>query len=241
MSAIGLAKSVACHIKLSIASMGMSAILKRTKAMHTQSKKYLFGPSPMWLDLLLLVFIFVLHILVFICTNWWQKQSLLGTHSFKFGRFASVKSLHAHELAADKSLHLPQYWNSLGVITPFQEEPSHYADGEMYQFRRRDNSVQDMPVFADSTKYRHSYEACRELAGGMPHPKCALENLHTVTLLTNGNSISILTEVTPGIYFSTLLIIYLLSTVDFVAKLLTNFVIIAMNFSHAQDDSQPRS
>ena len=115
-----------------------------------------------------------------------ESLSLRFPGGSKFGRFASTKSLHVHELRSDGSgggvLNMPQYWNSLGVITPLEEEPSHYNSQD---FRKRENSVQDMRVYGTASLDSPDVtQSCVALAGNQAHPKCHLENLNAVTLLS---------------------------------------------------------
>ena len=189
-----------------------------------------------WFDGVILLGFVVLHYLVFAVTNWDTDTSLLGVKSVHFGRYYSAKTIHAYELGLDPS-RVPEYWNSIGETIPFEEEnliqnTPYDKTGESFFIDNR--FIQTMRVFINTKQTIEQdteLQTCNHILNGRGkptphanqpsivgiHPKCSLEHLHTVGLVTNGNSASILSEVTPGVYFTTLLIIYLLSMVQWVS------------------------
>jgi hypothetical protein len=60
----------------------------------------------------------------------------------------------------------------------------------------------------------HSYNASVCMDGMLP--ACLLENNAGDYLLLNGDSLSILSEISPSVYFATILIVYLLSSIPYV-------------------------
>ena len=177
-----------------------------------------------WLDGAIVLGFIVLHLLVFWVTHWDTKGSLLGIESTHFGRYYSAKTIHAYELGLDPH-RVPEYWNSIGVTVPFEEESLLQNTPQLQaqtSFFIDDRFVQTMGVFTNpkqTAEQDPDLQACNYILNGnglnpshtdQPsiagiHPKCSLEHLHTVGLVTNGNSASMLSEVTPGVYFTTLL------------------------------------
>jgi hypothetical protein len=60
----------------------------------------------------------------------------------------------------------------------------------------------------------HTYNASVCMDGTLP--ACLLENNAGDYLLLNSDSLSILSEISPSVYFATILIVYLLSSIPYV-------------------------
>lgn len=93
----------------------------------------------------------------------------------------------------------PTYWNSLGVVTAYE--------GEVIE----QNYMQTLPFLNQS---QNSLLVCNADTSS----KCMLEHVTPELLYVNGDSISILSEISPSLYLGTLLVIYLLSSVKIVSK-----------------------
>ena len=203
---------------------------------HFREHPHWYNQYHYWFDFVILLAFLVLHGLVFAVTNWDTETSLLGVKSAHFGRYYSAKTIHVYELGLDRS-RVPEYWNSIGETIPFEEEnliQNTPHDKSLTSFFIDDKFVQTMNVFINTNQTIEQdieLNACNLILNGRGtptadakhpsiigvHPKCSLEHLHNVGLVTNGNSASILSEVTPSVYFTTLLIIYLLSMVQWVS------------------------
>ena len=72
------------------------------------------------IDACILLGFVVLHGLVFAVTHWDTNRSLLGVESTHFGRYYSAKTIHVYEVGMN--MRVPEYWNSIGVTVPFEEE-----------------------------------------------------------------------------------------------------------------------
>ena len=97
---------------------------------------------------------------------------------------------------------IPQFWWSWAFVTPAYNDdhnPSIYNVGSSL-----------IPKEA-----RDRYSACIAQKNSRSFSsKCVLEELHGTVLLEHGTSISILSEISPAIYFVTLLTILLLSSAN---------------------------
>ena len=165
------------------------------------------------LDLAVLVAVVLLHVFVFMATNWNADKSLVGKKAWVWGRYYTSSTLHAHQGIVDPLnphvVSAPRYWNSLGVIMPLADEK--LTDSALKGF-----AVLPSSPNTASNKFAQECES-NEALHSVLSLKCQLQYMSNVLLYVNGNSMSILSEVSPSIYFSTLSIIFLLSTVDFVA------------------------
>ena len=149
-----------------------------------------------------------------------SSTSLIGEDQFIFNRYFSMKSTHAHRLNThipqyvgkpDYALNtyfgvplvkIPQFWWSWAFVTPAYNDdhnPSIYNVGSSL-----------IPKEA-----RNRYSACIAQKNSRSFSsKCVLEELHGTVLLEHGTSMSILSEISPAIYFVTLLSILLLSSAN---------------------------
>ena len=170
--------------------------------------------------LILLVTAHACLLALFLSPNTDMKTSLIGEDQFIFNRYFSMKSTHAHR----RNTHIPQYvgkpdyalntyfglplvkipqfWWSWAFVTPAYNDdhnPSIYNVGSSL-----------IPKEA-----RDRYSACIAQKNSRSFSsKCVLEELHGTVLLEHGTSISILSEISPAIYFVTLLTILLLSSAN---------------------------
>lgn len=201
------------------------------------NRKHWYNQYHYWFDFVILLGFLVLHGLVFAVTNWNMETSLLGVKSAHFGRYYSAKTIHAYQLGLDP-FRVPEYWNSIGETIPFEEEnliqntpvpqtlQSFFIDNKFIQtmgvFINTNQTIEQDAELSTCNYILNGRGLPSTVSAGQPsirgvHPKCSLEHLHNVRLVTNGNSASILSEVTPSVYFTTLLIIYLLSMVQWVS------------------------
>ena len=153
----------------------------------------------------LLITFIAIHVLSFVLLlNWNNTASLFGTRNWLLNRFYSTKTLHSHIVNtldgnklvhADNSHDKPAYWNSLGVVTAYE--------GEVIE----QNYVTTLPFLNQS---QNSQTVCNV----QKTSKCMFEHVPPELLYVNGDSISILSEISPSLYLGTLLVIYLLSSVS---------------------------
>lgn len=177
----------------------------------------------------LLILIVTIHIISFVLLlNWNNKASLFGTQNWLLNRYYSTKTLHSHTVNSvelHKLFHYkvndnlgevlnpfeavshdyPTYWNSLGIVTAFEGE------------KMVNSYVESLPFLNQS---QHSFVVCDHATTS----KCMLEHVTPELLYVNGDSISILSEISPSLYLGTLLVIYLLSSVKIVATSIENIV-----------------
>jgi hypothetical protein len=152
----------------------------------------------------LVVFVVVIvHILsLTLLMDWNSPRGLFGKGGYKLNRYSSTHTMHVHKInhvstVAPGALYGPSdpiHWDALGLIIPALDES---AQIHRYKIGRTQ---------------MHSNAVCDEEA----LPACLLENNAGDYLLLNGDSLSILSEISPSVYLATLLIVYLLSSIPYV-------------------------
>ena len=152
----------------------------------------------LWVFRLVAIAVVLLHILsLSILLAWDNPKSLFGKGGYILNRYSSTHTLHVHKInhvnADAPGSSDPMHWDALGLIIPALDES---AQIHRYKIGRTE-------ITANS---------CEE--GALP--ACLLENNAGDYLLLNGDSLSILSEISPSVYFATLLIVYLLSSVPYV-------------------------
>ena len=188
-----------------------------------------------WGWVVLIVFI-VLQSLILRCAFVPNEWGLLGSKSKLFGRYTSTRTLHVLQvpsvnalLAAGASVSptfsaVPLHWNSLGMTIPFEDET--YLQTNAVRISKVYPPLST--EFTDPGKTGTFYNRCNRMNTGphegVFHPQCELEHLQNAALITNGDSMSVLTEITPGLYMITLLTIYWLSIVQWTADSLAVLV-----------------
>jgi len=135
--------------------------------------------------------------------SWWlvltymNDSSLFGKRQFQFNRYYSTKTVHVHKAKDLRITSAPSHWESLGLIIP--------ASDENYE-------VQKYAI--DKYDLANTVTACgTELTSA-----CWLENNHGDYVFLNGESMSVLSQISPSLYFGTLLTIYLLSSIVIVSN-----------------------
>lgn len=152
----------------------------------------------------LAVFIVIIHV-----TSWglllshMNNSSLFGKQLFQFNRYYSTKTVHVHKSNILPPASNPSHWESLGLVIP--------ASDENYLVQKYFVDTDDVKSL--KTECEHSQTAA-----------CWLENNHGDYVFLNGESMSPLSEISPSIYFGTLLTIYLLSSIVIVSNTLAYFV-----------------
>jgi len=130
-------------------------------------------------------------------------SSLFGKRHFQFNRYYSTKTVHVHKAKDLRITSAPSHWESLGLIIP--------ASDENYE-------VQKYAI--DKYDLTGTVTACgTELTSA-----CWLENNHGDYVFLNGESMSILSQISPSLYFGTLLTIYLLSSIVIVSNAFAYFL-----------------
>ena len=126
-----------------------------------------------------------------------NDSSLFGKRQFQFNRYYSTKTVHVHKAKDLRITSTPSHWESLGLIIP--------ASDENYEVQKYAIDKYDL---ADTVS------ACgTELTSA-----CWLENNHGDYVFLNGESMSVLSQISPSLYFGTLLTIYLLSSIVIVSN-----------------------
>jgi len=158
-----------------------------------------------FIGLQLVVFVVVIvHILsLTLLMDWNSPRGLFGKGGYKLNRYSSTHTMHVHKInhvstVAPGALYGPSdpiHWDALGLIIPALDES---AQIHRYKIGR--------------TQMHSNAYVCDEEA----LPACLLENNAGDYLLLNGDSLSILSEISPSVYLATLLIVYLLSSIPYV-------------------------
>ena len=149
----------------------------------------------------------------FVLLNWNDPRSLLGESNYILNRYYSTKTMHVHKLNHQNPLlpknavgaivrsafsnPEPMHWDALGLIIPATDE-----DAKIHQYK------------IETTRMIHRNTTCS--GQGL---SCFLENNAGSYLLLNGESLSVLSEISSSVYFATLLVIYLLSSLPLVFRL----------------------
>jgi hypothetical protein len=142
--------------------------------------------------------IVIVHLLSWsLVLTYMNDSSLFGKRQFQFNRYYSTKTVHVHKAKDLRITSAPSHWESLGLIIP--------ATDESYQ-------VQKYAI--DKYDLANTVTAC----GTEQTSACWLENNHGDYVFLNGESMSILSQISPSIYFGTLLTIYLLSSIVIVSN-----------------------
>jgi hypothetical protein len=155
------------------------------------------------LGLQLVVFVVVIvHILsLTILMDWNNTRGFFGKGGYKLNRYSSTHTMHIHKInhvntdAPGYSPSDPIHWDALGLVIPALDES---AQIHRYKIGR--------------TQMHSNAYVCDE--GALP--ACLLEHNAGDYLLLNGDSLSILSEISPSVYLATLLIVYLLSSIPYV-------------------------
>lgn len=149
----------------------------------------------------------VLAVLIFhgICLGvvlqWDNPRSLFGTKNYELSRHYSTKTTHVHRLNTfSPSTSDPSHWESLGLIIPASDEEEH-----VQKFKIGNYNVQP---YKDLCENRTSTSACW------------LEHNYGDYVFLNGESMSIISQISPSVYFATLLTVYLLSSIPLVSNFL---------------------
>ena len=146
--------------------------------------------------------IVIVHILsLSFLIDWNNPRSLFGKGGYKLNRYSSTHTMHIHKINhvnVPGKLYSPSdpiHWDALGLIIPALDES---AQIHRYKIGR--------------TQMHSDAYVCNEWT----LPACLFENNASDYLLLNGDSLSILSEISPSVYLATLLIVYLLSSVPYV-------------------------
>ena len=140
----------------------------------------------------------IVHLLSWsLVLTYMNDSSLFGKRQFQFNRYYSTKTVHVHKAKDLRITSAPSHWESLGLIIP--------ASDENYE-------VQKYAI--DKYDLANTVTACgTELTSA-----CWLENNHGDYVFLNGESMSVLSQISPSLYFGTLLTIYLLSSIVIVSN-----------------------
>jgi hypothetical protein len=130
-------------------------------------------------------------------------NSLFGTDNYDLNRYYSAKTTHVHKVNLLRtSDHLrtsdPSHWEALGVIIPAVDEQYH---------------VHKFDIGKDLVTAEKS-----NCTGGKRDSVCLLERNYGDYVFLNGESASIVSQISPSIYFATLTTIYLLSFITIGSK-----------------------
>jgi hypothetical protein len=144
----------------------------------------------------------IVHILsLSVMIDWNNPRSLFGKGGYKLNRYSSTHTMHIHKINhvnVPGKLYSPSdpiHWDALGLIIPALDES---AQIHRYKIGR--------------TQMHSDAYVCNEWT----LPACLLENNAGDYLLLNGDSLSIISEISPSVYLATLLIVYLLSSIPYV-------------------------
>ena len=155
------------------------------------------------LQLVVLVVV-ILHILsLAILLAWDDPRSLFGKGSYILNRYSSTHTMHIHKINhvhADAPSD-PMHWDALGLIIPAIDESA-----QIHRYKLGRTGIRP-------------YNASDCIGGAMP--ACLLENNAGDYLLLNGESLSILSEISPSVYFAALLTVYLLSSIPYVESVVS--------------------
>merc|ERR1712072_370312 len=195
--------------------MGMAV----TSKWHLQS-------SPIMYMLRVFTFFAVstVFILGLILLMWNSDSAITGRRHWILNRYYSMRSLHTHYMLADPENfdnavvpNIPTKWNSLGMILSDSDQASPYT-----AYHQATQSGQ-MP---------HYWE-CKEQANSQfaSSSKCLLELMTPTLLMKNGESISILSNVTPALYLLTLITVYLLSATRMVSMVVADGVVVVLGYN----------
>lgn len=131
--------------------------------------------------------------------QWNNQKSLFGTANYELSRYYSTKTTHVHRVnTVSPLISDPSHWESLGLIIPASDEQ---------------NSIQKFKIGTYDESFK---DACENMTFTSA---CWLENNHADYVLLNGESISMISQISPSVYFATLVTIYLLSSIPFVSNL----------------------
>lgn len=185
-------------------------------------KLYHLNGHPLMYFLRVATFLTVCTAFVFglVLLAWNSDTALSGKKNWILNRYYSMRSLHIHTImnAKDESqTNLPSQWNSLG--TTLEDSYSAHAS----------TSKQELILYQSSDHYE-SYEKC---IGGLDfhiNSKCELEHVQSKQLLKNGESISILSSVSPALYILTLVTVYMLSATRIVSIVVADGIAILLGY-----------
>jgi hypothetical protein len=137
--------------------------------------------------------------------QWGDARSLFGTKNYELSRHYSTKTTHVHRLNTfSPSNSDPSHWESLGLIIPASDEQEH-----VQKFKIGNYNVQP---YKDLCENRTSTSACW------------LEHNYGDYVFLNGESMSIISQISPSVYFATLLTVYLLSSIPLVSNFLARYL-----------------
>lgn len=157
-----------------------------------------------------------------ILLSWTSDTSLSGKKNWIFNRYYNMRSLHVHTLMNPKDqtqTNLPNQWNSLGVTL----EDSYSAHASA--------AKQDL-IYYTNVDDALSYIKCTngQIYDYHSNSKCELEHIQPKKLLKNGESISILSSVSPALYILTLVTVYMLSATRIVSIVVADGIAILMGY-----------
>ena len=163
--------------------------------------------------ILTVVAVVIVHIMsLSVLLAWDNPNSLFGKGNYKLNRYYATHTMHVHKLnKADVAMQILKNRD----LHPAVDETGHvrrYHVGRS-QMERYDASVCDKG----------------------PMPACLVENNAGDYLLLNGETLSILSEISPSVYFATLLTIYLLCSVPFVFSIVFRFL---QNLEYVKDEDK---
>lgn len=137
--------------------------------------------------------------------QWDNPRSLFGTKNYELSRHYSTKTTHVHRLNTfSPSNSDPSHWESLGLIIPASDEQEH-----VQKFKIGNYNAQP---YKDRCENRTSTSACW------------LEHNYGDYVFLNGESMSIISQISPSVYFATLLTVYLLSSIPLVSNFLAKYL-----------------
>jgi hypothetical protein len=138
--------------------------------------------------------------------QWDNPRSLFGTKNYELSRHYSTKTTHVHRLNTfSPSNSDPSHWESLGLIIPASDEQEH-----VQKFKIGNYNVQP---YKDPCENRTSTSACW------------LEHNYCDYVFLNGESMSIISQISPSVYFATLVTVYLLSSIPLVSNFLAKYLL----------------
>jgi hypothetical protein len=126
-----------------------------------------------------------------------NEDSLFGKRQYQFNRYYSTKTVHVHKVEDVHKISAPSHWESLGLIIPAGDE----------NYKVKTYAIDKYGMVGNTSTCESQVTSA-----------CWLENSHGDYVFLNGESMSILSQISPSIYFGTLLTVYLLSSIDIVSN-----------------------
>ena len=178
---------------------------------------------------------------IMVCAGFFAASPLvlLGEKNMLINRYYSAKTLHMHKVTPSAAV--PSQWNSLGSMYPYYETSvSEHARATMVTntMPAVDGAVLPTMYFIyegyvpqkEQVKQQHCYQRTYKEDNEEPQydtrnpeeTRCVLEDPYRYTLFINGETLSILSSISPAIYLATLIVVCQLSLVYFVFAVLFN-------------------